>query len=103
MFAAIRLTKYPDPDKYFYSGYAIGFDACGCFSLSSGDGFGRNVIIFSVDDSSSVNADNRKKDILIATDGLDNTTITAEAEYSINYIFFLLESIPYWTQQFFVS
>ena len=39
--------------------------------------------------SSSVHTDNKNKDILIlgkgTTWGLDNTTLTAEAEYSINF------------------
>ena len=39
--------------------------------------------------SSSVHANNENKDILIfgkrRTQGLDNTTLTAEAEYSINF------------------
>ena len=39
--------------------------------------------------SSSVHIDNKKKDILILgkgpTQGLDDTTITAEAQYSINF------------------
>ena len=39
--------------------------------------------------SSSVHIDNKTKDILIIgegpTQGLDNTTLTAEAEYSIIY------------------
>ena len=39
--------------------------------------------------SSSVCANNRNKDILILdkgpTQGLDNTTLTAEAEYSVNF------------------
>ena len=39
--------------------------------------------------SSYVNANNENKDILILgkgeTKGLDNTTLTAEAEYSINF------------------
>ena len=51
--------------------------------MSSGDGFGNNLIIFGVD-ISSVHADNRKKNILILdkgpTDGLDDTTIPEEAE-----------------------
>ena len=39
--------------------------------------------------SSSVHIDNKKKDILILgkgpTQGLDNTMLTAEAQYSINF------------------
>ena len=50
---------------------------------------GKNVIIFRVNMISSVHIDNKKKDILILgigrTQGLDDTTITAEAQYSINF------------------
>ena len=46
------------------------------FSFPTG-GFGKNAIIFGVDMSSSVHANNKKKDILILgegpTQGLDNT------------------------------
>ena len=51
-------------------------------------GFGKNVIIFEVDVSSSVHVDDKKKDILILgegpTQGLDDTTRTVEKKYSIN-------------------
>ena len=51
------------------------------FSFPSG-GFGKNVIIFGADRSFSVHVDNKKKDILILgegpTQGLDDTTLTAE-------------------------
>ena len=47
-----------------------------------------NVIIFRVDMGSSVHIDNKKKDTLIIvfgrTKGLDDTTLRAEAQYSIN-------------------
>ena len=50
---------------------------------------GKNAIIFGVDMSSSVYIYNKKKDILILgkdpTQGLDDTTLTAEAEHSINF------------------
>ena len=62
-FGAVKLIKNTDIDKYKYSGYGIGFDRSGTFSVA--DGFGRNVIIFDVDMSSSVHVDNKKKDILI--------------------------------------
>ena len=49
----------------------------------------RNVIIFGADMSSSVHIDNKSKDILIPveepTQGLDDTTLTAEAKYPINF------------------
>ena len=47
--------------------------------------WGKSVVIFGVDNSSYMHADNREKYILVLgegpTDGLDDTTITAEAEY----------------------
>ena len=46
------------------SGYGIGFDTRGCFSLSDVSGFGKNVIIFGDDNSSSKYADNRKSYII---------------------------------------
>ena len=49
---------------------------------------GRNVVIFRVDMSSFVHIDNKGKVILIfgegPTQGLDDTTLTAEAKYPIN-------------------
>ena len=50
---------------------------------------GRNVIIFGADLSSSAHTDSKGKDILILskgpTQGLDDTTLTAEAKYPINF------------------
>ena len=69
-----------------YSGYGIGFDRKDEFSF--GNGFGQNMIIFCVDMSSSLQANNRKNNILILgkgfTQGLDHTTIYAEELHSIN-------------------
>ena len=50
---------HADIDQYKYSGYDIGFDRKGEFSFGS-NGFWRNVIIFWVDMSSSVHANNKK-------------------------------------------
>ena len=73
--------------KYGYSGYGIGFDKRGSFSIPSG-GFGQNVLIFGVDMSSSAHIDNNKKDILVLgiglTQGLEHI-LTAEKMYSINF------------------
>ena len=63
LFGAVKLTKNDNIDKYGYSGYGIGFDRHRSFSF--GNGFGKNVIIFGVDMSSSTKIENRKKDILI--------------------------------------
>ena len=89
LFTAVKLTENADSDKYFYFRYVTGFNGRSVFSLSRGDGFGENVIIFRVDNSSSPHADNRRKDILILgkipTDGLDDITKTAEVEYFITF------------------
>ena len=82
----VELTKNTDPDKYKYSGYA--FDLRSEFTLSDGS-MGKNVITFGVDMSSSVHIDNKKKHIIIPgkdpTQGLDDTTVSAEVEYSIDF------------------
>ena len=88
LFGAVTLTKNAEIDKYKYSGYEIRFDRHGSFSSPS-IGFGRNVIVFGVDMSSSTKIDNRKKkDILILgkgpTQGLEHT-LSAEKMYSINF------------------
>ena len=61
----------------------------GEFSLSNCREFGKNVIIFGVDNGSSTHIDDRKKDILIlgkgSTQVLEDTILTAEPEYSINF------------------
>ena len=72
-----------DIDKYKYSGYGIGFDRCGAFSVANG--FGKNVMIFGVDMSSSVHVDKKEKYFLILGEGptqiLDDTTLTTEKHY----------------------
>ena len=82
------MAKNIDLDKYASSGYSIEFGLRPEFSLSDGS-VGKNVIIFGVDMSSSVHIGNKGKDILILckdpTQGLVNTTLTAEAQYSINF------------------
>ena len=54
------------------------------FSLSDGNEFGKNVIIFCANMSSSLHIDNKKKDILILgkdpKQRLDDTTLTTEKE-----------------------
>ena len=60
LFGAVKLTKNADIDKCKYAGYGIGFDSRGSFSHPSG-GYGRNVIIFGADLSSSSHANNKRK------------------------------------------
>ena len=87
-FGNIKITKNADPNKYYYSGCGIGFDSRSHFSIRNFD-WGKNVVIFGVGMSSSVHDINKNKDILILgkgqRKGLDNTTLTAEAEYFINF------------------
>ena len=61
LFGAVKLTTYSDPDNFSCSGHGIGFDASGSCSLPDGSGFGKNGIIFGVDNSSSVHIDNKKR------------------------------------------
>ena len=60
LFGAVELIKNADIDKYKYSGYGIGFDLKGNFSFPA-VGFGKTVIIFVVDMSSSVHFYSKKK------------------------------------------
>ena len=88
MFGAVKPTKDSDIDKYKYSGYGIGFDAKATFSHPSG-GIGQNRIIFGADMTYYVNVNNKTNHILILgegiTQGVDDTTLTAEKMYSINF------------------
>ena len=89
LFGAVKLTKNANANKDSYSRYGIGFDSRSLFSIPNLDS-GKNAIIFDrVDMSSSVHANNKNKDILILGKGgtkrLDNTSLTAEAEYSTNF------------------
>ena len=88
MFGSVNLTKNADLDKYKYSGYGIEFDFRSKFSFTDAS-FGKNVIIFGADMSLSVHINNKVKYILIIgegpTQGLDDTTLTSEAKYPINF------------------
>ena len=65
------------------------FDSRGSFLLSTGSGFGKNVIIFGAAKSSSMHIDNNRKDILILGKcpivGLDDTMLTVEKMNSVNF------------------
>ena len=88
LFVSVKLTKNADLDKYKYTVYGIGFDSRSEFLFTDGS-YGRNVIIFEADMSSSLHVDNKGKDILILvegpTQGLDGTTLTAEAKHPVNF------------------
>ena len=82
LFGNVRIAKNADSNKYSYSG------CCGSRVLLPYD-WGKNAIIFEVHMNLSVHANNKNKDILILGKGkakrLDNTTLTAEAKYAINF------------------
>ena len=88
LFGSIKLAKNADPDKYSYSGNGFGFGSISHFSLPKFD-WGKNVITFRVDMSSSVHIDNNKKGILTLfedpTQRLEDTTLPVEAKYSITF------------------
>ena len=86
LFGAVKLTKQIDVDQRKYSGYGIGFDRKGSYSI--GNEIGRNVIISGVDMSLSTKIHNRKEDIFILskgpTQGLEHA-LSTEKLYSINF------------------
>ena len=88
LFESLELIKNIDPDKYKYSDYGVELDPRSECLFTNGS-MGRNVIIFGPDMSSSVHIDNKNKDILIPRDGptpeLDDTILTTEAKYPINF------------------
>ena len=65
LFGSVKLTKNADLDKYKYYCYGIGFDSHSDFLFTDGS-YGKNVIIFGANMSSSVHIDNKGKDILIS-------------------------------------
>ena len=67
LFGAVKLTKKADPDKYKYSSFDVGFDLRSEFSWK--DGSVGSVIIFEVDNNSSVHNDGRNKNILVLGEG----------------------------------
>ena len=88
LFESVKLTKNADLDKYKDSGCGIGFTSRSKFSFTDGT-MGENVIILGADMSASADIDNKNKAILILGEGpteeLDNTTLTGEAKYPINF------------------
>ena len=56
LFVVVKLVKNVNTDKYKYSGYGIGFERHGIFSV--GNGFNKKLIIFRADMDSSVHVDN---------------------------------------------
>ena len=61
------MVKNSDKEKYVYRGYGITLDSAGSWSLDNGTA--RNVIIFSIDNSSSCHSDNHKNNFLVLEEG----------------------------------
>ena len=88
LFGAIQITKNADTSKYKYKGYGICFDEGGSFSKGNISN-GENVLIFGVDESSLVHANNKANNIHVTGDlfvqGINDTTLYAEKIYSQNF------------------
>ena len=86
---AVKLAKNADSDKIPILDMVLDLMYAEGFLLSYGSGFGKTVITFELDMSSSEHISTKEKDILIfgknPRDCLANTTLTAEKHYSINF------------------
>ena len=69
LFCAVKVIKNVDHGKYSYFGCGISFDVLWTFSLPN-SGFGKNVIIFGADMSSSVHVDYKKDDSILLDDSI---------------------------------
>ena len=67
LFGAMEITKNADTSKYAYKGYGICFDEGGTFSKGNINNE-RNVLIFGVDESSLVHANNKANNIYVIGD-----------------------------------
>ena len=81
----VTLNKNADIDQYKLSGYGIGFDRKGDFSVTHE--VGTNVIIFGVDMSLSPHIDNKKNYLILGKGPKQELEhrLTAEKMYSINF------------------
>ena len=88
LFGAMQITKNTDTSKYKYEGYGICFDEGGSFSKGNISN-GKNVLIFGVDESSLVHANNKANNIYAMGDlfvqRINGTTLYAEKIYSQNF------------------
>ena len=88
LLGAMEITKNADTSKYKYKGYGICFDEGGSFSKGNINN-GKNVLIFGVDESSLVHANNKANNIYVMGDlfvqGINDTTLYGEKIYSQNF------------------
>ena len=83
LFGAMQITKNADTSKYKYKGYGICFDEGGTFSKRNIDN-GRNVLIFGVDETSVVHANNKANNTYVMGDifvqGINDTTLYVQSK-----------------------
>ena len=88
LFGAMEITKKADTSKYKYKGYGICFDEGSSFSKGNISN-SKNVLIFGVDESSLVHANNKANNIYVIGDlivqRINDTTLYAEKIYSQNF------------------
>ena len=63
LFGTAKLARNTIKRKFFYNGQRLAFDAAGSWNF--GNNFGRNVVIFGNDNSSSIHTDNCKINLLV--------------------------------------
>ena len=84
----MRITKNADTSKYKYKGYGICFHEGGNFSKGNISN-GKSILIFGVDESSLVHANNKANNIYVMgglfVQGINDTTLHAEKIYSQNF------------------
>ena len=90
LFGPVKLTKNADPDKYYHWGYGVGFDPCSSFSVPNFDWVRILLFLQYTIVHQFISIIRRNTFFLVLgkdpTEGLDDTTITAEAEFSINVL-----------------
>ena len=88
LFGGMQITKNSDTSKCRYKGYGICFDEGGTFSKGNINN-GRNVLIFGVNESSLVHANNKASNIYVMgnlfVQGINDTTLYTEKVYSQNF------------------
>ena len=88
LIGAVQITKNAGTSKYKYKGYGICFDEGGLFSIGNINN-GKNLLIFGVNESSLVHANNKDNNIFVMghafVQGINNTTLYAEKMYSQNF------------------
>ena len=84
----MEITKNADTSKYKYKGYGICFDEGESFNKGNISNC-KNVLIFGVDESFLVHANNKANNVYVMGDlsvqGINDTTLYAEKIYSQNF------------------